>query len=186
MRIRITLMVFNDGSWIVWQARKFNVWCKYIWKNLTNTILLLEVWWYQYFEYFTLKKGHWVKHGVEAKTLVRTMLTTEGILAIWFVVMSNADYGQLRIDNYMLIMHRPIGLMLDEYAKSRRNYHETGLYWWSVRIFSSFSMIVMMVTETIIYIIFIQHMYKNNDNWNILRSCLLEPSVIRRRNRTSV
>ena len=97
------------------------------------------------------------------------------ILALWFVVISNVDYGQLRIDTFMLTKHPPIGPMLDEYATRRGNYNDTGLDWLYVIIFSSFSMLVMVVTEITIYIIFFHHMYKH-DNGNILRRVYLNPA----------
>jgi hypothetical protein len=80
----------------------------------------------------------------------------------------------------MFVPKGPLLQILDEYEQSRGNVSII-LYYLEVNAGIAFVMLVMLISEIIIYCIFFHHMYKHDNNQRLRR--LLEPQVIKRRNR---
>ena len=123
------------------------------------------------------------KHVGDTKILFKTILFIGFSVAISSLFLeSYNDYEQLMRDTCQLIYRKPLMILLDEYEQSRGN--QSIFAFWASTVFAmSYSRILMVIFEIIIYAIFFCYMYKHDNNEMLRR--LLDPNVTRSRNRTN-
>ena len=128
-----------------------------------------------------IKQTNWTNFAINEKIMINAILLTGLLLAIFFVIIATShDYVQFFEETCMMVPKLWILQMLDEYEQSRNNLPIMP-YFAKVHIAIGFSMIFAIILEIFIYGIFFHHMYLHN-NRKILGD-LLEPAVIKRRNR---
>ena len=96
--------------------------------------------------------------------------------------MNTHDYGEVFRETCMPFPRRPVFQLLDEYEQSRGN---ASIYAWfaNVRIAVITVLLSMTITEITVYFVFFYHLYKHDNNERLVR--LLEPKVIKLRNKTN-
>ena len=129
-----------------------------------------------------ITQDQWVKYIVGERKLLGIIMILGIVLTLFFVVLTNAstDYDQLRRDTCMLTPNRNIFTALDSYEQSLGN-PSIYRYWNIVTKFVGLVLLLMTFAELAIYIGFFLYLYKHNNSRKLAK--LLEPSVIRRRNR---
>ena len=130
-----------------------------------------------------IKQNNWLKYVVGEKLMVKILLFSGIILSVLYVMLQKThDYHTLKQDTCMIFNKMPIFKLLDEYEQSRGNSSPMSLYI-KVSLISLGSLILANLLKIMIYVIFFYDMYKHDNNDNL--RLLLEPSVIRYRNRTN-
>ena len=101
---------------------------------------------------------------------------------LFFIIATSHDYVKFFDDNCMMVPKLWTLRILDEYEQSRNNLPIMP-YFTNVYIGIGFSMMFVITLELIIYVIFFHHMHVHNSG-EVLRK-LLEPAVVKRRNRNN-
>ena len=132
-----------------------------------------------------IKHSSLVRDRIGLKNLFTILLIVGLTITVSCVVLDALnDYRHIRTSRCVLSVSlmRSMAITLDEYGQSRGgpSIYE---YWRSVRIGLTILAIVFIVSELIIYIVYLHHMYRHDNSENLRR--LLEPEVITRRNRTN-
>ena len=128
-----------------------------------------------------IKQSHIVKYVIGEKSMFNLIFYGGVLLTLVFVTVLNShDYTNVTYTTCMYIPNQQAFQILDEYEQSRGIVSILS-YFIKVNVGNGVVMALMIISEIIIYGIFFHHMYKHDNNHRLRR--LLEPKVIKRRNR---
>ena len=130
-----------------------------------------------------IKQNSWVKDCIGERILLNCILFGGiSLTMILVLLLSSDDYKKLSLNTCMAVPNMLFLETLDEYEQSRGNSSPLS-YFINVRISLGVILMSMMVGEISIYVIFYHHLYKHDNKEGLRR--LLEPGVIKRRNRST-
>ena len=132
-----------------------------------------------------IKQDQWVKYSIGQKNLLCVILFGGVALSASVVLLLNtilANISQVFGDAWLCMVVPDIESLqiLDAYEKSRGN-ASIYSYWSDVRTILGFILMSVTIAEITIYFIFFHHIYRHDNNQRLAR--LLEPNVIKLRNR---
>ena len=130
-----------------------------------------------------IKHSNWLKDVIGEKVMLNIILFGGIILTVFSLILFNFhDFMKLRYETCMIVNKMLIFRILDDYDQSRGNSSPLSNYI-NVALICTGVVLLATISEIIIYVTFFHHMYKHDNNDRLRR--LIEPSVIRYRNRSN-